>query len=482
MKLRPYQVEAASRLARGDAVGLIMSAGLGKTLTILSAWERRQEFPVLVVTKAIGRHVWDRDALKLWDGQQRFSCLWAGSKRSKSGQHKDGTFSSLASSLEHSQLVVTNYEILEKRYAELRHIPWRYLIFDESHALKGGYLPILKRRDGSIKKRRFDHAHELARLVHRDRGTVWGLTATPVRDRVRDYWGQLAVVAPCEFPLRGKYDFLKRYCDGHQEEYGFVSTGATNQEELFAKIDRLFVRLTREIVRDQLPAIQRDIRCVPPSEALDYKLFGGNVENAIARTAAVKESTAVELALEYLSDSSRVVLVTSRRKTAASLAQALNTAMRSASKSLHREARERAILRHVNGETPIKQRVKVAEEVNTYPGPAALVATMDSITESIDLHHMDGLVVASLPYTPYQLVQLEGRVGRLGGVPSTIHYLIAEGTIDEKIRETLLDKLQAVEEVGADTQGAGGAAQSLRGIKDDREVLDQLRAWLEERT
>lgn len=405
--------------------------------------------------------------------------LWGGKRYAKAGQHRDGTYSSLTAAMDHAEIVVTNYEVLGQRSAELLAVPWQYLILDEAHELKQGFMRPLVKRDGTLQKRRFEHALELALAVHARGGTVWELTATPIRDRRRDLWAQLRIVLPFDKSVgRSSWNWLHYYCGAKRDHWGGLdTTGESNTEELAAFLLQHFVLATRAEVAHELPAVQRDVRLVTLDRENRAVKHGGGIEEAIARSAASKEPMAAELACDYLVGRGKVVVVTSRR----ALAHSMLAAIQRASKALPPAVKRTLWLHTVTGETPIPERQREVNEFNAREDTACLVATMDSIQTSIDIHQTDALVFAALPYTPYGVDQMEGRTGRLGGRPVTIHYLIAENSIDERVRELLLDKLDAVERVGTDTQGAAtGAATALRNIRDEEAVLAGLRAWLEE--
>jgi len=488
-RLRSYQQRAALRLASGEHVGLWMSAGTGKSATALAALSHigPGAFPALIVTRAIGRHAWPRDSR--WALEEPVSELWGGKAYSKSGVHRDGTFSSLEQALGAARMVVTNYEVLGARFDELRRIAWRTIIFDESHELKMGFSLPKKYDTGQRKLRRFEYADRLATICHARGGRVWSLSATPVRDRIRDLWGQLRVTLPDAHPLwlrgqaaeeaaaRGvlaRFEWLSYFCGGHMNEWGgFDTTGAAHLDELKAYIGQRFTLETRQSIAAELPALQRDVRAVTPSARVGH--LGGGVEEALARAAEAKAPFAVDLAMDYLGDCSRVVLVTGRRAANTELAAQVRGAC---NMELRHDLRARLWLQAVTGETDPITRARICAEFNSWPGPAVLVATMGSIGTSVDLHHAQGLIYCALPYTPHDLEQTEGRVGRLGGDPCTIHYLVAEGTVDEQIRMLVLDKLDAVQQVGADTQGEGGAHAAISGMIDEVEVLEGLNAWL----
>jgi SNF2 family DNA or RNA helicase len=85
------------------------------------------------------------------------------------------------------------------------------------------------------------------------------------------------------------------------------------------------------------------------------------------------------------------------------------------------------------------------------------------------------MLIAMLPFTPGQVVQWEGRVARLGQKrPELIEYLIAEGTVDERVAGILLEKLPAVQTVAKDDSVEGLSDQLLR--MDDDKLMDEILA------
>lgn len=484
--LRPYQQQGARALAAGGYVGLWYGPGLGKTATALASWSLTPEVPVLVVTQAIGRYVFRRDARWLF-GDESLVAILRGQKQRSSTPDKDGcTYTSLHAALDTSPIVVTNYDVIAHRYKELSAVPWACLILDEAHALKGGFArPYRYRSTGNARWTRYHYCLELARKVQDRDGLVRELTATPIRDRTRDLWAQLEIVLPHEtlpfFPPRGterhlwrERSWAGRYCCLREGEYGLDTSGSSNLEELRDYLQRRFLVLRRSDVHDQLPCVTRDVREVAAKRIDEY--LGGGVENALARAALAKLDSIAEIVYEYLNSRGKVVVVTNRRRLAIRILQELSRPKKG---QLLASVREALWSRSVSGETDAIERVRVTDDFQRYQGPALLVATYDSIGVSIDLHQADALVFAALPYTPAQIEQTEGRVGRLGGKAATIYYLIGMGTIDEQIRLLVLDKLEKVVQAGVDTQGGEHIAGGLRSLFDEDEVLAGLRSWLD---
>jgi hypothetical protein len=269
---------------------------------------------------------------------------------------------------------------------------------------------------------------------------------------------------------------MKTIFAGGQARDVMDSTGKSNSAELKEVLSRYFIVRTREEIASQLPRMQLDVQVVPPNET-SVRFLGGDVETAIARAAAVKLPAALEVALDYLLTGGKVVLTTVRRE----LAHEIDGAIQSEKflKQLPRHVRERVFIDCVTGEVPATERMHRLEAFNEMTGrPAILSATSDCLLESIDLHYTHALIVLGLPYTPGQIEQLLGRFSRLGGIPVNVVFLVAEGTIDERIKELVLDKLVDTVALGTDTQGGEHIAAKLKIEHDETAVMSGLLAWV----
>lgn len=530
-RFRDYQKEGSIQLGSRQKRLLFAGAGLGKTAEALAAtWLADPGFPWLIVTRAIGRHVWPRDAQWTLGSDLVPGELWAGSSRNKQGYHKDGSYSSLELALSERLAIVTNYEVLASRSKELLSIPWKAIILDESHHVKGGYLPPQYKRDGTLHRTRWHHAKDLSLEVHSRDGVVILVTATPIANRRNDLWSQLDIAYPgpifrsreaavdvlrainrkrkqagkpwigrkaiyetptglfslfgqfgpslvygeIEQPAQNSVSFLRRYCDAKEGQYGGVnSEGESNTTELRQRVGQCAIRLSREEVADQLPQLQRDVRVVTPKKE-PTMFLGGGYENALARADQVKQPFAIDLMLDYVSAGGKVLIATNRRR----LAYLLRDAVEKSRKRLAAKIRDKFWVECVTGETSIRDRKALLKSFNETDVPACMCATTECLSESIDLHYINAAIVTGLPIKPKLVGQFEGRFARLGGIPSVIHYLIAEGTIDEQVRESLLGKLSDVCNTGTDTSGEGTAASDLKNCRDEAEIISGLRSWL----
>ena len=93
------------RLVAREAFGLWLAPGLGKTAAALAAFAHDPRTPVLILTRAIGRHVWARDAAWVLGPEWPVAVVWGGKRYSKAGVHRDGTFTDLGAALSAARIV-----------------------------------------------------------------------------------------------------------------------------------------------------------------------------------------------------------------------------------------------------------------------------------------------------------------------------------------------------------------------------------------
>ena len=88
-----------------------------------------------------------------------------------------------------------------------------------------------------------------------------------------------------------------------------------------------------------------------------------------------------------------------------------------------------------------------------------------------------------LPWTPGAVTQSEARFSRHGQTrPVLIMYVVASGTVDERVSELLLEMLVAVRDTLDDTE-SGQVAAVLSGEADeDAIVASILEDFVQERT
>jgi SNF2 family DNA or RNA helicase len=302
---------------------------------------------------------------------------------------------------------------------------------------------------------------------------VLGLSGTPMTDNPNDLWQPLDLLHPGRWgsasptgPRRVPWLWQRRYCDGHEEEISlgggekrnvWVAKGTSRPEELAARLQAVMLRRTKAQVAAELPAIVRHVVDVElprkarssltkAARAIDWSGQGRQGVGTLLKEAeAYKLETALEIAVQVTASGGRPLLLTTRRRTAEELGARLGCPW-------------------VHGDTEPAKRVP---HLASGSGPGA--ATIDSVGTGVDgLQALfDTVIFVGLDWLPSKLLQAEARLHRLGqlGVV-TAYYLIGMGTLDEVVRERVIDRLDAFEAIVGASDGAA-MAESLRGGSEE---------------
>lgn len=294
--------------------------------------------------------------------------------------------------------------------------------------------------------------------LHAQRPTVFGLTGTPLSTGPADLWHQLDLIWPGRF---GTYfSFTKRYAGGHFAEIEHIgksvwTLGApTNTEELAARLARCVLRRTkaqvalelpprtRQIVEVELPAAARKA-AQKAAAALDWS--GGTRGNPTAGLSVVEEhkvAAAVELARNAMASGSRPLVLTTRKDTARTIATLLGAAL-------------------ADGDTDNTKREGILRDA-----PAG-VSTIFAVTTGIDLVGYDVVIFVGLAWVPWLLLQAEARLHRIGQLRAvTTYFLIGVGTLDELVRERVIERLEVTSNLLGDGDESQ-LAETLGGSEED---------------
>lgn len=476
-RLRPWQREGVTALVTRPKRGLIWTCGAGKTATLLAAAQATGAQRVLIFTRAIGRDVYARDALWAAPGRKIAVVIGRGGETTGAANairranqqladlRKRGAnvyvVGTVAAALTWDPwAVAVTWEVLADHVPALAHSRWDLAIADESHMIRG--------RLADRSRAAFDAA-ECVDLR-------WISTATPVRDRLRDLSAQLRWMAPRGWG-RSDWRWVHRYCDAQPGRWGGLDTaGVSNTDELKERLEYWWDVRTRQEIAALMPAVTYEMIRVPVGDvggALEGHgpIAASGLEAAIAQAAAAKSDAVIDRAASALIGGEKVLVVGIRRSWVPQIEGAIVRAVEPI-----RHVRERLWARWCHGGVSVSDRQALAREYMAQSRPALLVATIDSISESIDLHDTDRMILAALPYTPGQIVQIRGRVCRLNGVPVSIDCFIAEGTIDEEIERVVLGKFAAIEQAAAGTEATG--LRSAKPVETESEIMARLEAWL----
>lgn len=424
--LRAYQVEGAQwceqQLRETGGALLADEMGIGKTAQAIAA-ARALLSPgadVLVVCPAIVVPHW-RAQITKWGG---VSCLgWQ----------------------------VLSYERFTRAQKRGEVLPANLVVFDECHYLS------------NPKAQRTQAAHAYCAGCPA-RPSVLLLSGTPMTTRPRDLWAPLDLMHPGRWGSR--HAFEKRYCGGRFDEIPgleravWVADGATHLDELAARLAHVMLRRTkaevalelpprtRQVIEVELPrAALRSLRAA--ASALDWsgRLAAQGVGSLLSQVEAYKVDAALSLARDVLASGGRPLMLTTRKATAEQIADELRCPC-------------------ATGDVPPGER-----RAALLSGDGAAVSTIYAVTTGIDLTEFDCIIFTGLDWVPSTLLQAEARIHRIGQLKGVIvYYLVGVGSIDEVVRERVIERLGVIATLAGGDESA--MAAELGG--NDEDVLAAL--------
>ena len=513
----PHQRDGIAAAASKPGFILHHPVGSGKTLEAI-AWALYEDGPVVLVTRTATCTQFVREI-------HRHTNVTAFALKSATNVKKRDRFQSLDDYLEwcatkgNRPFVVVGYESIYLRAQELiSKVRPVSLVIDECHLLKSkarwivSPVPALPRmppapsdedrdkyeatvalRDeiitqgkaagGFIKEN--DATGDEVIIVPADNRTMWALklakasprrlltSATLIVDRVRDLYGQLSLAEPDGW---GSWTtWSNRHCDAQPHKFNAMArdtTGHSNIEELTTRMRTILHTVPAVAVRQNMPALRRETMYVERAQMCDLtekeaKRFAREagkaakkgkaaiVEVQIAEAAAKCRKAVLDRVEDHVLAGEKVAVFTVRKW----LVKALEGHIKG-------RIRKKGKVWAATGDDAQGVRRGILDDFIDHEGGCVLVGTGHAWGTSVDgLQCAHALFLVGCPYTPGELDQWEGRLVRLGGVPTIIYYVIGEGTVLESVASIVLDKLPAIEQV-ADTGSLSGVDAILGGTTD----------------
>ena len=272
--LRDFQRAGADYIARNSG-GVLMAdeMGLGKTIQALAAVESRERFPLLIVCPAVVKYNWYHESVK-WLGHRSINVM-------------DGS-----SEMVFSEIVIINYDLLERRLADLDSVEWHTIIFDESHYLK------------NYKATRTKAATQLAAHA----GSRILLSGTPILNRPQELISQLIIMDKLHL-FGGFWPFVNRYCAAKQTRHGWDLSGAANLEELNRILrESCMIRREKREVLDELPEKTRADLWVNINNRPEYLKAESDLIAYLKTDAIVKAAAMAEINEKTQTEFERLIL------------------------------------------------------------------------------------------------------------------------------------------------------------------------------
>lgn len=308
------------------------------------------------------------------------------------------------------------------------------------------------------------------------------LTGTPISNRTNELWNVLTARDGGR-TWGSQFEFRLRYCGAINDGHGYKDTGATNVDELHARMAARYMRRTAREAGLALPPFRREVFPVTVTDAereryassmadigpdkirrlvsdLASGSFGKDTLATMTRvrrlTTRYKMRATAELVSECHEQGQSVVVFTWQRATAATLC---------------RNAPGRTYL--ITGEVPADEREKRMAEFQELGG--TLFATLDAIKEGVTLTRASRVIIHDLSWVPSDVLQAEARVNRIGQRdPVTATWMLMPDSFDLFLVDAMRRKGAEIEKA-IGIGDASAAAQVTAGIGFDVGRVDPVK-------
>ena len=425
-ELETFQDDAVTRhIEKFNGRSLLAAdPGLGKTLMALETLKRMgpKAWPVVVVCPSAVKWGWVKEALHHLG--IHVNVLEGRTTRPLSTSRK--------------QITVVNYDIISYWKKEILKMKPQTLIIDECQFV-------------SNKVQRSKACIALGRKVP----YLMALSGTPLTNRPSELFNILNLLCPKEFS--SFFEFGSRYCDPKLKPWGWEYKGATNLDELHQRLtDLCMTRIVKSEVTD-LPEKVTSIELLQLSDQEEYEL----AETDFIRWLSLQDISRVKRAkkAEALTKIGYLKQLTARLKLRATVAWIDNWFENSNGtekllvfgihqkmlNALNRRCQQKSVL--LNGQVTGSKKKQTLDQFRFDPTTRLFLGNINSAGVGIDgLQNVSNTVAfCELPWRPADIIQAVDRVNRIGQQNTTfVHFLISEGTIEEKLCALLEQKQEVI--------------------------------------
>jgi len=427
--LYPHQTQGIAFLKRHGRAILADDMGLGKTRqAICAVGETSPSGTVLVICPASIKLNWERE-IRVVEPDAAIEVIGV-----KGHSAPDGA---------QPRWVIVNYDQLSRNAAKLAAVPWAGVIVDEAHFIKNAS----------------QRTSQVLKIIGAtgDAGShvppqVYLLTGTPMPNRPRDLFNLLRATGHPS--ARSFLSFAKRYCGAYRNDYGWVTDGASNLDELNLLLKEVMLRRKKDDVLDLPPKIRT---WVPVA-----------VEGAAAARAQ-SDFTGWFLGADasrpndhaFLAHLTKLRLALHKAKHAA-CAERIRDVLATGQKVVVFTCYTEGVLRHkkalgekavtITGSNTASQRLAAVDAFQSDPEIRVALCNLIAGGVGITLTAGTHVIFQDLDWVPANHLQAEDRCYRIGQKePVTVEYLIADGTLDGYIATLLDTKLALIHSVEAET-------------------------------
>ena len=393
--------------ARGRAL-VTDDMGLGKSAEALVWSNLFGGKKILIVAPANVTWKWAVKEIKMWAADRTWQVIENSKQKIKD-----------------VDIIIMSYRISVLRYEEIDLIPFDTMIFDEAHYLKSNK----------------SQQNKVARKLVKGVPNLLFLTGTAFKNKRIEMYPLLNMLDPKTWS--NVIEFGTRYCGGtfSQGHWIIQPDKETNTEELQARLAPIMLRRTKKQVAIDLPDLTRVSIPITIDNAKEYEQTLRSVKEQ-ARISGYKPATALTL-LNKLRQVVGMGKITAAIELAEDVLETGNQVVIFAHHKAVVEELKKALWQRkvgvIDGSTKNKDRQMLADAFQA--GQLRVMVISSAGKEGIDLYSSSHIIFAERLWTAADEEQLEARLHRNGQKNAvTSHYLVAQGTVDERLDEIVRTK------------------------------------------
>ena len=250
------------------------------------------------------------------------------------------------------------------------------------------------------------------------------LTGTPIINRPVDLFTQFRIAAPHTF--KDWWKFTRRYCNGRQGPFGYLSDGLTNAGELSSLVNPLMHRVRKQDCLDLPEKIRTQVPVqIKPKQYIDW-------QEEVQDLGLQKAEKAYEWLtnwLEYSAPDEKIVVFGRHVEVV---------------KSLHAREYKNASTSLITGDTTQRE-----HEIERFrQGNRILFMTIGAGGLGLNLQFASNMLFVEMSFSPMEMLQAEDRIHRAGmRGGANYYYMISRYTYDENLFRGLTRKYAMANQV-----------------------------------
>ena len=440
----PYQHAGIAFACGRESIFIGDEMGLGKTIQAIGVINKTNPEKVLIVCPATLKLNWKKELERWLVKPYRIHVL-------NSGEAFPVNI----------EIVVMNYDIAAKFAKELRAVNWDLFVADEAHYMKN---PKAQRTVALLGGKAAKPIQAAKKIL---------LTGTPITNRPIEIFPLVSFLWPSVFS--NMWHFAKRYCAATNTGWGWDFSGASNLDELqnLLRANGMIRRLKADVLKE-LPPKTRQVVILPSDsvsglikkETEQAKKFEGEMKRLRAAVREAKEQqdeSAYKAAIGQLRQANNIAF-TEMAAIRKELAIAKIPFAVEYVKNMVEEGEKVVVMAHhrevvdqlqaefglqavklYGGMSEVEKSANVDRFQND-PSCKVFIGSIHAAGVGITLTAAQKMLFAELDWTPANMLQAEDRIHRIGQEGNAlIQQLVFDGSLDAKMAETLVRKMEVIE-------------------------------------